>query len=700
MIIDEDKKYSLTKFSTKKGIKSIKNSDHNPLFLELDLRWSSLDTTPRIEMFNFKNIEDFKIYQNNTEQNDELLECFKNVVDFNAACKKWLKVFNNIIRKSFKKIRISKSKNSVDLDQMFAKKESIKQRIIEAEHSDDLDVLMQLETEYEEVVDEIANICSEKNKNIVKDYFGKENDDEPHNQVKTWSLKKRLVPKNSPEPPSAKIDGQGNLVTEKSELEKLYLQTYIERLKPNPIPEELKNISDLKSFLFDLRLEMCSENVSKEWTMDDLEKVLKKLKNNKARDAHGHIYELFKFGGRDLKLSMLKMFNLTKGLNICPSIFQPSNISSVYKNKGRKDDLNSDRGVFNVVKLRSILDKLSYNDNYTTIDQSMSCSNIGARKNRNIRDHLFVINGIMNDVKNSKKNENIDIQIMDIRKCFDKMSYKETANDLFNAGVRNDHFNLMANSNKKCQVAIKTPWGSVTDRVELHEIEMQGTVPAPLKCSIQIDTLGKECLESGEGLYSYKECVNIPPLAMIDDILAVSKCSVETVKVNALIQSKVMHKNLQLGTDKCFKMHIGKQKDSCCPELKIENEEMLSSSKEKYLGDVLTTDLKINSNIEERYNKGIGIVNQILGYLKEVSFGEYFFEMAVLFRQSMLLNGILCNSEVLYGLTKTHIETLESVDKFYWKKVFQCPVSTPTEVLFLETNTIPIRYAIMSRRLM
>ena len=74
--------------------------------------------------------------------------------------------------------------------------------------------------------------------------------------------------------------------------------------------------------------------------------------------------------------------------------------------------------------------------------------------------------------------------------------------------------------------------------------------------------------------------------------------------------------------------------------------------------------------------------------------------MASLFRQTMLLNSILCNSEVLYGISKTHIETLESVDKFYWKKVFQCPVSTPTEALFLETNSIPIRYVIMSRRLM
>ena len=68
---------------------------------------------------------------------------------------------------------------------------------------------------------------------------------------------------------------------------------------------------------------------------------------------------------------------------------------------------------------------------------------------------------------------------------------------------------------------------------------------------------------------------------------------------------------------------------------------MLTSNNEKYLGDILTTDGKINQNIEERHNKGIGIVNTISGMLKEISFGQYYFEMAVLFRQSMLLNAIV-----------------------------------------------------------
>ena len=74
--------------------------------------------------------------------------------------------------------------------------------------------------------------------------------------------------------------------------------------------------------------------------------------------------------------------------------------------------------------------------------------------------------------------------------------------------------------------------------------------------------------------------------------------------------------------------------------------------------------------------------------------------MAVLFRQSMLLNGILCNSEVLYGVNKDHIEMLESVDRYFWRKIFQCPITTPTEIFFMETSCTPVRFILMKRRLM
>ena len=150
-----------------------------------------------------------------------------------------------------------------------------------------------------------------------------------------------------------------------------------------------------------------------------------------------------------------------------------------------------------MVKTCSILDKLVYNDKYPTIDKNMSSSNIVGRRNRNIRDHLFVINSILHDIK-LNKHECVDIEIFDVKKCFDKMWSSETANDIFEAGVNDDTFVLIANSNKSCLISVKTPWGSFTPRVELENIEMQGGVLTPLKCSVQMDTLGAECVNSIE----------------------------------------------------------------------------------------------------------------------------------------------------------------------------------------------------------
>ena len=60
---------------------------------------------------------------------------------------------------------------------------------------------------------------------------------------------------------------------------------------------------------------------------------------------------------------------------------------------------------------------------------------------------------------------------------------------------------------------------------------------------------------------------------------------------------------------------------------------------------------------------------KIIAILNEVSFGHFYFEMAFLFRQSMLINSMLCNVEVLYGLNKSQIEALESVDRHFVRRV-------------------------------
>ena len=89
-----------------------------------------------------------------------------------------------------------------------------------------------------------------------------------------------------------------------------------------------------------------------------------------------------------------------------------------------------------------------------------------------------------------------------------------------------------------------------------------------------------------------------------------------------------------------------------------------------------------------------------MSILQSVSLGYFYFEIAKLLRESMLVNGTLFNSEVWYGLTKYNIDKLEDVDKVLLRRVLGTQISTPIESLYLEMGCIPIRFVIMGRRLM
>ena len=77
------------------------------------------------------------------------------------------------------------------------------------------------------------------------------------------------------------------------------------------------------------------------------------------------------------------------------------------------------------------MDKLIHADYYDHIEENLGCSNVGGRKQRNIRDHLFVLYSVINDVEKGEKDEELEVQGIDIIKCFDEMGFKETHIDLW-----------------------------------------------------------------------------------------------------------------------------------------------------------------------------------------------------------------------------------------------------------------------------
>ena len=144
---------------------------------------------------------------------------------------------------------------------------------------------------------------------------------------------------------------------------------------------------------------------------------------------------------------------------------------------------------------------------------------------------------------------------------------------------------------------------------------MQGTVTAPIKCSVQIGAIGDSCLLDGLG-YKYRECLSIPTLSFIDDILSVSNCDTNSIKVNALIQQKIDARQLKFGETKCHKLHVGPGEKSC-PEIKVHESNIKETNEVTYLGTVISSDGLANSDIEARFSKGLSSANQVLSMVSE-----------------------------------------------------------------------------------
>ena len=148
-----------------------------------------------------------------------------------------------------------------------------------------------------------------------------------------WKLKKRILPRKY-DPPMAKRDNNGNLATSKVKLKNLYKFTYIDRLSQNNIKPELKLLHKWKDLLCNRRLEYASNIKTNPWSKDEINKILKNLKNNKAMDSMNLVNELFKpnVAGDDLTNSIVSMMNMVKHQLVAPDLMKKELIYSIYKN--------------------------------------------------------------------------------------------------------------------------------------------------------------------------------------------------------------------------------------------------------------------------------------------------------------------------------------------------------------------------------
>ena len=119
---------------------------------------------------------------------------------------------------------------------------------------------------------------------------------------------------------------------------------------------------------------------------------------------------------------------------------------------------------------------------------------------------------------------------------FDAKELPTVLNAYFEAGVTNDMLALVNEANETVQFAVKTPTG-LTETTYIKNKILQGDVLSPLLFSNMVDNnISKNAIITNN-TYMYKNQVEIPPLLMQDDTLAVSECGYKTVRMNNFLNT-------------------------------------------------------------------------------------------------------------------------------------------------------------------
>ena len=498
-------------------------------------------------------------------------------------------------------------------------------------------------------------------------------------------------------------DKHGNLISSDKALKERALEVYKERLSGNKIEKHLEELERDTNLLCEIRVKTSQRNKTQAWTMDDLKDVLKQLGNDKSRDPEGYINEIFKesVAGSDLLEATLKIMNLIKKKQRYPQILEKCNISSIHKKKSKRDFENY-RGIFRVPILRSILDRLMYNDCYYTIDNNITDGNVGARKQRSVRDNIFVISAIINSVS-SGSSPPIQVQVMDVQKCFDKLWLQACINALYEAGINHDHLNLLYIENKQAQIAVKIN-NKLSARISVSDLVMQGSVWGSIKCTTLMDQLNKTAMSDQSLQYNYKQDQNIPIgiLGMVDDTLAVADCGNKSIRKNAVVNSFIETQRLTLSKEKSVVLHFGKESkcDLPCPSLKVHKESMKKEETTKYLGNILSTKGGLDATVEDRRNKGWGKISTIMGILSEVDMGVNQLEAGLLLREAILISGMLFSAEAWSGLTEKQLTRMEVVDSALLVRLADGHSKCPSEFNHMETGTWKLRHHLSYLRLL
>ena len=194
-----------------------------------------------------------------------------------------------------------------------------------------------------------------------------------------------------------------------------------------------------------------------EFTEEETNNLINKLKNNKSSGIDNIINEFLKHSPQAFKELLTKLFNVILRTGIFPTNWCLSFISPIYKNKGLRNDPNNYRGISLISCLGKLFTAL-INERLTKFvneNNIIGEEQAGFRSGYSTYDHIFTLHAIIDLYLNKFNRRRLYCAFIDYQKAFDLVDRASLWTKLLSYNINGKIMNLIYNLYQNTKACIK-----------------------------------------------------------------------------------------------------------------------------------------------------------------------------------------------------------------------------------------------------
>ena len=692
MHIDEDEKFTISRFRKVNGKTIETPSDHNPIVLELTGEGQSCINKDKVWRITEEKLKDFKQH---TDINP-MKEKWEPGGDVNKKYKRWFKQLKGFMYRFFTRATTKKKKtHSNTIKKKIREKNLVRKEIVNMNNLEQCDeeLKKELDEKLGEMISNIETAISRERKEKISQRMNRITSKQSTATNEIWKVRSNVLVK--PNQKMAIEDKNGKLLDNKeaillrhNEYYKSLLQTREPEAPAQDLNEEVGELFrlNMKNKMYD------HESINLPLTEAELDEVIKKLKVRKCPGRDEITTEILKSAGKELKSSLLQMFNWFWSEEIISEELLKIHIKTIYKGKGKTSSLSNHRGIFLGSEIIKTYEKLIYNRILAVIEMHLSEFQAGGRPKRNISDHVFILRSIMQHYKYI--NKELLIEFLDLIKAFDKMSLKHILNELWRCNVRGKIWRIIYIINNHSNISIKTAMGN-SPEFQINESLKQGSVLATSLAAMHTDSITR--IFENEGMGIMYGSIRLNCLLFQDDIIKIETSIHNLNKSNEMITHFQQLNLMEFHPDKSKYMTTQKSVNNN-NKIILGNTKLQETDEYTYLGDSITPDGRLKETLELRSKSCTAVVAELNAIIEETVAENILIDAVLTYHHSIVLTKLCLNAET-WNMNKTELSEMERIQNKAIKRMLRLPQGTPSFGLRAELGILSIESVIAKKKL-